>query len=441
VRRALIVALAGLAIGIGGALALGAGGDDKGGYLVRAVFDNGSFVIPGEDVKIAGVKVGSIKDVELTHTNKAAVILQIDDPAFQSFRKDAHCAIRLQSLIGEQYVECEPTQLHAGGKGIPAALEEVPKGDPAAGQHVLPVENTSTPIGVDLLNNIMRLPEQQRFHLIISELGAGLAGNGEELRAALKRSSPALQELNKVVKTLADDNEVLGRLVDESATDLAPLAKERKQLGEFINHAGSVGAASAERGDDLEANFAKLPAFLEQLKPAADRFAALADQMTPALGELHAQAPAINESVKQLGSFSDSAQDAVVSLGDVADQGRKTFPAAKDLAKRLSDFAPTLRSVAGDLSGITSTFDNAGGVESLMRFIYFYTGAVNGEDKFGHYVRTLANITPCARAGTSAQGCESTFDTTGETYENKGYKPDTTDSYDAALGYLLGDDK
>ena len=58
-------------------------------YRVRAIFDNAGFVIPGEDVKIAGVKVGSVEDVEVTPDFKAAVVLQIDDPGYQDFRADA----------------------------------------------------------------------------------------------------------------------------------------------------------------------------------------------------------------------------------------------------------------------------------------------------------------------------------------------------------------
>ena len=41
-------------------VATGAGNDDGGTYQVRAIFRNAFTVIPGEDVKIAGVVVGSI---------------------------------------------------------------------------------------------------------------------------------------------------------------------------------------------------------------------------------------------------------------------------------------------------------------------------------------------------------------------------------------------
>ncbi len=86
-RAVAIAVAAGLAIGA--LFSIAAGGDDGDEYLVRAVFDNGSFVIPGEDVKIAGVVVGSIHDVDLTEQNQAAIVLKIDDPAFVPFRKDA----------------------------------------------------------------------------------------------------------------------------------------------------------------------------------------------------------------------------------------------------------------------------------------------------------------------------------------------------------------
>ena len=151
--------------GLLGALAVGlllgtlvaASGDEGDGYRVRAVFDNASFVIPGEDVKVAGVKVGKIDDVDLTRDNKAAVVLLIDDPAFQPFRRDAHCQIRLQSLIGEQYVECEPTRPHKSGTPLAKPLPEIESG-PGEGQHLLPVDNNTTPVAVDLINDIYRLP-------------------------------------------------------------------------------------------------------------------------------------------------------------------------------------------------------------------------------------------------------------------------------------------
>ncbi|HTA14366.1 MAG TPA: MlaD family protein, partial [Solirubrobacteraceae bacterium] len=90
-------------------LATSAGGSN-GGYSVRAIFDDAGNLTVGEDVKIDGVKVGTVGSVEPTPHAKAAVVLDIKTPGFQDFRKDASCTIRPQALIGEKFVDCLPTQ-------------------------------------------------------------------------------------------------------------------------------------------------------------------------------------------------------------------------------------------------------------------------------------------------------------------------------------------
>jgi ABC-type transporter Mla subunit MlaD len=399
-----------LAVGLLLGALLAVGGRDEGGYRVRVVFDNASFVIPGEEVKVAGVVVGQIADVDLTRNNKAVVVLAIEDPAFTPFRRDAHCQIRLQSLIGEQYVECEPTRVRDSGGPPPPPLERIDTG-PGEGQHLLPVENTTTPVNVDLLNNIMRLPVRQRFRLIINELGAGLAGNGKRLRAAVRRANPALRELNEVIAILAEQDRLLARLVDRSDTVLREWAPRREETAGFIDHAGATAVAAAERGEDIERNFERLPPFLRELRPTADRLNAFAAQMTPALQNLHEEAPAINESIRRLGPFTAAAGPAIDTLGDFAQEGRRVFPAIRPLVRDLRELSDPLRPMSTKLAATFGSFDESGGVEELMRFIFFYANSVNGVDESGHYVRSALGLYNCsARSGAPSGGCASTFD-------------------------------
>jgi phospholipid/cholesterol/gamma-HCH transport system substrate-binding protein len=331
-------------------------------------------------------------------------------PAKTALRSSSRSTSRLQSLIGEQYVECEPTQAREGGDRPAPPLRQIESG-PGEGQHLLPVENTTTPIAVDLINNVARLPQREQFRLIISELGAGLAGNGERLRAAVRRANPALRELNRVVAVLAEQDRLLARLVDESDAVLEPWAQRREQFSGFIDHAGATAVAAAERGDDIERNFQRLPVFLRELKPTADRFGAFADQMAPALESLQAQAPAINEAITRFGPFTTAASPAVQTLGDFAQEGRRLFPEIRPLVRDLRDLGRPLRPAIGDLAAGFGSFDDTGGIEELMRFIFFYTGSVNGVDQHGHYVRSILGLSNCSeRSGLPAGGCESTFD-------------------------------
>jgi phospholipid/cholesterol/gamma-HCH transport system substrate-binding protein len=393
ILSALIALVVFAALGAGIALGVeqltGSGG---GGYLVRAVFDNSSFVIPGEEVKVAGADVGTIHAVQLTEQNKAAVVLQITSKRFVPFRADAHCEIGLESLLGEQFVQCSATQPRAAGVPPAPPLPAIASG-PDKGQHLLPVQNTTTPVGFDLLNNIMRLPERERLSLIINGLGAGLTANGQELNAALLRADPALQQTDKVIAVLANQDRLLANLTDESARVLAPLAAQRAHLGGFFQHAGAVAVASAQEAPAIQQNLQDFPPFLRQLKPASDRLSKLAGQMTPALQSLQAQAPAIDAATQGLGPLALASIPSLKSLGNVAQRGETVFPSVNRVAGQLLRLATPLLPLATDIAHIAQSFDNAGGIEDVMRFIYYYAGSVNGEDALGHYIRSLVTIT------------------------------------------------
>ncbi|MFZ0042397.1 MAG: MlaD family protein, partial [Solirubrobacteraceae bacterium] len=58
-------------------------------YTVRAVFDDASFAVPGEDVRIAGANVGSIQSLGVTQNKRAAVTISIENRAFVPFHANA----------------------------------------------------------------------------------------------------------------------------------------------------------------------------------------------------------------------------------------------------------------------------------------------------------------------------------------------------------------
>jgi len=108
-RRIAAIA-AGLAVVIAAAVVLLAGQarSDGGPYTIRAIFDDASYAVTGENVRIAGANVGTITALGVTPQNRAAVTITINDSRFEPFYANAHCEIRPQSLIGEEYVNCTP---------------------------------------------------------------------------------------------------------------------------------------------------------------------------------------------------------------------------------------------------------------------------------------------------------------------------------------------
>ena len=258
VRAAVVGGLAVVALVVVIVLATAAGGS-SGGYRVYAIFDDAVNLVSCENVKIDGVTVGTVGTVAPTPTGKAAVTLNIENPGFQDFRTDASCTIEPQALIGEKFVNCLPFQARPEGAPLPPPLKRIPAGREGAGEYLLPVANTSSPVGVDLLNDINHLPQNERLAIILNELGAGLAGRGSDLNAVLHRSNPALRELEQVIAMLADENKVLGNLAEEGNRALEPLAADRREFASFFAQANTVATASARHRTEVAENLHELP--------------------------------------------------------------------------------------------------------------------------------------------------------------------------------------
>jgi phospholipid/cholesterol/gamma-HCH transport system substrate-binding protein len=383
--------------------------EDEQGYQVRAIFDNAGFVIPGEDVKIAGVKVGKVASLDVTDDFKAAVVLDITEPGYQDFRRDASCIVRPQNLIGERFVECKPTQPRSATADAPPKLNRIDDG-PGEGQYLLPVSNTMQTVDIDLIGNTMREPERERLSLILNELGTGLAGRGKDLNEVIRRANPALRETDKVLEILARQNTQLEQLAVNSDTVLAPLARDRARVASSIRNTSEVAKATAEKRSALEDDIQTLPRFLDELKPTMVRLGSLADASTPVLTDLGANAPAINSLVRRLGPFAKAAIPAIDSLGEASKTGTGAVTDARPVIADLRSLAKEVRPVGATLKDVLVSFRDTGGIERAMDYIFYQVAAINGFDAVGHYLRAGLIVNNCATyAQAQVPGCSAKF--------------------------------
>jgi phospholipid/cholesterol/gamma-HCH transport system substrate-binding protein len=386
-------------------LATAAGGSN-GGYTVRAIFDDAGNLISGENVKIGGVKVGTVSSVTPTPQAKAAIVLNIENPGFQDFRSDASCKISPESLIGEKYVDCLPTQPRVEGTPLPPPLHRIPSGQEGAGEYLLPVQDTSSPVDVDLLGDIDRLPERERLTIILNELGAGLAGRGSDLSEVVKRANPALEELDKVLEILANENHVLAKLAVDSDQALQPLAKVSGQVGDFIAQANTVSQAGAATRGALARNLELFPPFLEQLGPALERVGRFAEQTTPTFANLKVAAPGIDKAFTSIPAFSSSSEKFFENLGKTSKISGPALVGARQLLQRLQKLGKAALPFTNNFSQLFESLRETGGLERIMDFIFLGTSSANGYDALGHFLRAEGvgntclsyNVTPSASA-------------------------------------------
>jgi ABC-type transporter Mla subunit MlaD len=377
----------------------GAGGP----YLVRAIFDDAAFAVPGEDVRIAGAPVGSIDSLDVTADHKAAVTIAITTASFTPFHADATCAIRPQSLIGEKYVDCEP------GSSSAPQLTKITSG-PGTGSYYLPVTRTTSPVDSDIVQNIYQEPIRQRFALILDELGTGLAARGSDLNAVIHRANPALGQTDKVLQILAHQNHQLAQLSTDSNAVLTPLAKVKTAIADFIAQANTTSVASAARATDESRSIQLFPPFLRALRPLMVSLGQLADQGTPLMASLGQSATALGRQFQNLAPFARTARPALIALGKSSAQSQPLLEATLPLAQRLRKLGSHTLAPATSLDRLTASLDQTGAIEQLMSVLFYGVSAANGFDSSGHYVRTEPQVGSCtAYVKVLTPGCAANF--------------------------------
>jgi phospholipid/cholesterol/gamma-HCH transport system substrate-binding protein len=425
--RRLIIAAAVVAAVVVVVLLASGGGDSSDSYRVRAIFDNGSFMVKGEQVRIAGANVGTIESVDVSmpgetvayrdgtpvkKAGKAIIVMNITDPGFQDFRQDASCLIRPQSLIGEKFVDCRPTFPRAPGSEPPPPLKKIPDGEPGAGEYLLPLGNNGTSVDPDLINDIQTLPYAQRFRLILNELGAGLAGRGEDIEVLVKRANPVLRDVDRLFGILSAQRKQLAQLASDSEAILAPLSRERSHFAGFITNSGAAAQASAERGPELEEALQKFPTFLREFRKTMVSLKGFSDAGTPLFEDFGTAAPSLTDATRTLTPFSEALTVALKSLGDAGEASGPIFAEADPVVKRAATLAKSGVVPTKLLAKLLVNVKQTGGWDGLTELIYNTTASLNGFDQYGHFGRTRVTLSNCvtyeANEGGSS-GCVARF--------------------------------
>ena len=157
------------------------------------------------------------------------------------------------------------------------------------------MSQTAGTIPPDVVLDILRRPARERFGLILTELGIGLTGRGEDLNTTLRRAVPALRETDKVLNILADNRRTINALTRDADRTLIGIARNRRDVGRFVREAGDTTQASASRASALRSTVNKLPGFLRELRPTLAELGTTARLQTPALRDLRRAAPDLTE--------------------------------------------------------------------------------------------------------------------------------------------------
>lgn len=180
----------------------------------RAEFVDATGVVKGDDIRVAGVKVGTVKDVEVVDRTRALVTFTVDETTRLS--EATRAAIRYRNLVGQRYI--------ALSEGI-GDSDALPEGS------TIPVARTTPALDLTVLFNGFKPLFQALSPADINQLSYEIVqvfqGEGGTLEGLLAHTA-------SVTTTLAARDQVIGDLVDNLNEVLDHLGDRDEQLSRLI---------------------------------------------------------------------------------------------------------------------------------------------------------------------------------------------------------------
>lgn len=347
-----------------------------GGFLVRARFRDAGAIIAGNDVKVDGVTIGSVRSVDLDR-GQAVLTLSLDAAALP-LHDDAEARVRPVSLLGERYVD-----LDRGSPDRPALLS----GD------TLPVTQTGRAVDLDEILSAVDDPTGTALATLLVTLGEGTAGRGDDLAAAIDVLAPALTDTEELVGVLDDQNAVLQSLVDRTEAITSSLATDHGQdLDTLVESASALFGATAERAPELGATVAALPDVVGSARRALREITALSGSAVPALRSLRPLTGNLEQLAAELEAFGAAADPALAALDPVLERGRELLDSARPVVDELRASGPAMRDVAHGARPLARAL--LGGFDDVLNFIRNWALVTNGSDGLSHYFRAHVVANP-----------------------------------------------
>ena len=191
-------------------------------YDLEAELPNAANLVVGNDVRVAGERVGVIDDIRPAYDaesgESSAIVSMKLESSIDPLPVDSTLLVRPRSALGLKYIEITP------GRG-PAGFE--------AGARIPLAQATPKPVEIDEVLNTFGPEVRRGSQRTIEGLGPALAGRGQDLNVALREFRPLLRHLEPVAANLAHRETRLARLFPElgdAAGEVAPIAETQAAL-------------------------------------------------------------------------------------------------------------------------------------------------------------------------------------------------------------------
>lgn len=302
----------------------------------KAVFTDTTGLIEGDDVRIAGVRVGTVDSIELsddTETSEVTMAVADDTPLTQN----TEATIKYRNVIGQRYISLEQ------GSGDPD--DELQVGD------TIPLDQTTEALDLStLFNGFKPLFEglsPEDTNKLANELVQVLQGQSGSIETLLSRTA-------SVSKTFANRDKLIGSVLDNFNELLGTLNNRDEELDDtIVTLQQFMSGLNSDRGAITSA--------LDSIDGLTRQTASLVTNVRPAL----------TTDIKQLRALSGRLNEPV--LKQELDDILKILPIKVTKLGQAADFGP-LGGVVPCSASSDMTIPAIPGVPGYEKTRHFYNG-------------------------------------------------------------------
>jgi phospholipid/cholesterol/gamma-HCH transport system substrate-binding protein len=195
----------------------------------KADFVDATGLVKGDDIRIAGVKVGSVQGVSIVDRDRAQVTFSVQ--ADTALTQSTHADIRYRNLVGQRYI---------------ALTNEIGSTGVLKPGSTIPTSRTSPALDLTVLFNGFKPLFQALSPSDVNELSYEIIqvfqGQGGTLNGMLAHTA-------SITQTLADRDQVIGHLITNLNSVLAHVGDRNRQLNQLITtFRDFVGGLKHDRG-------------------------------------------------------------------------------------------------------------------------------------------------------------------------------------------------
>jgi phospholipid/cholesterol/gamma-HCH transport system substrate-binding protein len=213
----------------------------------KAIFADATGVVKGDDIRVAGVKVGSVKNVQIVDRTRAQVTFTVRDAT--AVTRSSTATIRYRNLVGQRYISVTQgvgdTSRMPDGATIPLSRTQPALDLTTLFNGFKPLFAALTPADVNKLSYELI----QVFQGEGSNLEALLQSTGSVTQTLADRDQligDVITNLNSVLETVGDRDQQLSSLITQFRAFMAGLVQDKDAI---LNSLDSVSVLARETAD------------------------------------------------------------------------------------------------------------------------------------------------------------------------------------------------